>query len=91
MGSKSEKCLETAIAGFALAYVDKPYKPGTPLTCTENGYLTEIKKEDIENNPHKIIGTFWKEEWGNWWGFKIPRCKEHIVEVNGRMWIKIRR
>ena len=91
VGSKSEKCLETAIAGFALAYVDKPYKPGTPLTCTENGYLTEIKEEDIENNPHKIIGTFWKEEWGNWWGFRIPQCKEHIVEVNGRMWIKIRR
>ena len=91
VGSKSEKCLETAIAGFALAYVDKPYKPGTPLTCTENGYLTEIKEEDIEKNPHKIIGTFWKEEWGNWWGFRIPRCNEHIVEVNGRMWIKIRR
>ena len=91
VGSKSEKCLETAIAGFALAYVDKPYKPGTPLTCTENGYLTEIKEEDIENNPHKIIGTFWKEEWRNWWGFRIPQCKEHIVEVNGRMWIKIRR
>ena len=80
-----------AVAGFALAYVDKPYKPGTPLTCTENGYLTEIKEEDIENNPHKIIGTFWKEEWKEWWGFKVPQCNEHIVEVNGRMWIKIRR
>lgn len=91
VGSKSGKCLETAIAGFALVYVDRPYKPGTPLTCTENGYLTEIKEEDIEKNPHKIIGTFWKEEWEEWWGFRIPQCDEHIVEVNGRMWIKIRR
>lgn len=91
VGTKSGKCLEVAVAGFALAYVDKPYKPGTPLTCTENGYLTEIKEEDIENNPHKIIGTFWKEEWKDWWGFRIPQCNEHIVEVNGRMWIKIRR
>ena len=91
VGAKSGKCLEVAVAGFALAYVDKPYKPGTPLTCTENGYLTEIKEEDIENNPHKIIGTFWKEEWKEWWGFKVPQCNEHIVEVNGRMWIKIRR
>lgn len=91
VGSKSRKCLEVAVAGFALVYVDRPYKPGTPLTCTENGYLTEIKEEDIEKNPHKIVGTFWKEEWEKWWGFKIPQCNEHIVEINGRMWVKIRR
>ena len=90
VGAKSEKCLETAVAGFALAYVDKPYKPGTPLTCTKNGYLTEIKEEDIEKNPHKIIGTFWKEEWEEWWGFRVPQCDEHVVDVNGRMWIKVR-
>lgn len=91
VGSKPEKCLEVAVAGFALAYVDRPYKPGTPLTCMENGYLTEIKEEDIEKNPHKIIGTFWKEEWEEWWGFKTPQCEDHIMDVNGRMWIKIRR
>lgn len=90
VGSKQGKCLEVAMAGFALAYVDKVYKPGTPLTCGPNGYLTELKEEDIEKNPHKIIATFWKKEWSDWWGFKRPQCDDHIVEVKNRMWVKVR-
>lgn len=90
VGSKQGKCLEVAIAGFALAYVDKVYKPGTPLTCGPNGYLTELKEEDIEKNPHKIVATFWKREWSTWWGFNRPQCNDHIVEVKNRMWVKVR-
>lgn len=90
VGSKQGKCLEVAIAGFALAYVDKVYKPGTPLTCGPNGYLTELKEEDIEKNPHKIVATFWKREWSTWWGFNRPQCDDHIVEVKNRMWVKVR-
>lgn len=90
VGAKEKTCLEIAIAGFALAYVDKEYKPGTPLTCGENGYLTELKEEDIERNPHKIVGTFWKKEWGSWWGFNNPKASSHIIETNGRMWIKVK-
>ena len=90
VGSKQGKCLEVAIAGFALAYVDKVYKPGTPLTCDPNGYLTELKEEDIEMNPHKIVATFWKREWSTWWGFNRPQCDDHIVEVKNRMWVKVR-
>lgn len=91
VGAKPEsKCLEVAVAGFALAYVDKIYKPGTPLTCGPNGYLTELKEEDIEMNPHKLVATFWKKEWATWWGFNRPLCSEHIIEVNNRMWVKVK-
>ena len=77
--------LHAAVAGFVLAYVDQDYKSGTPLTITENGYLTAIKAEDIPQNYHKIIATFWKLEPKETWG---PAGQE--VLVNGRMWVKVR-
>ena len=77
--------MDVAVSGFVLAYVDKEYKPGTPLTCTENGYLTEIKKEDKIEYPEKIIATYWKNEPTEEWG-----TKERKVKVNGRKWVKIK-
>lgn len=86
MGLKdSAKEMHVAVSGFVLAYVDKEYKPGTPLTCTENGYLTELKGQDKIENPEKIIATFWKPELANTWG-----TKEKEIQVNGRMWVKIK-
>ena len=77
--------MDVAVSGFVLAYVDKEYKPGTPLTCTENGYLTEIKKEDKIEYPEKIIATYWKNEPTEEWG-----TEERKVKVNGRKWVKIK-
>lgn len=86
MGLKdSVKEMYVAVSGFVLAYVDKVYKSGTPLTCTENGYLTEIRKQDKLENPEKIIATFWKPEPAETWG-----TEEKTVQVNGRMWVKIK-
>ena len=86
MGKKeNEKQMNVAVAGFVLAYVDKEYLVGTPLTCKENGILTKLKEEDISKNPHKIVGTFWKTEPCEKWG---AEGKE--VEVNGRMWVKVK-
>ena len=86
MGKReNEKQMSVAVAGFVLAYVDKEYPVGTPLTCKENGFLTKLKEEDISKNPHKIVGTFWKTEPCEKWG---AEGKE--VEVNGRMWVKVR-
>ena len=85
MGKKeNEKQMNVAVAGFVLAYVDKEYSVGTPLTCKENGILTKLKEEDISKNPHKIVGTFWKTEPCEKWG---AEGKE--VDVNGRMWVKV--
>lgn len=85
MGWKPEKHqLHSAVAGFVLAYVDREYKTGTPLTITENGLLTAIKEEDISRNYHKIVATFWKKELSDEWG---PENQK--VRVNGRMWVKV--
>ena len=86
MGKREDgKQMNVAVAGFVLAYVDKEYPVGTPLTCKENGILTKLKEEDISKNPHKIVGTFWKAEPNEFWG---AEGKE--VEVNGRMWVKVK-
>lgn len=86
MGTKGEgKEMQVAVAGFVLAYVDKEYKPGTLLTCTENGHLTEISKQDKIENPEKVIASFWKPETKENWG-----SPERQVKVNGRMWVKVR-
>lgn len=77
--------LNVAVSGFVLAYVDKEYKPGTPLTCTENGYLTEIKREDKIEYPERIVATYWKSEPADDWG-----SDDRKVKVNGRKWVKIK-
>lgn len=76
--------MDVAVAGFVLAYVDKEYKPGTPLTCTENGYLTEIKREDKIEYPERIVATYWKSEPADEWGSDSRK-----VKVNGRKWVRI--
>ena len=76
--------MDVAVAGFVLAYVDKEYKPGTPLTCTENGYLTEIKREDKIEYPERIVATYWKSESADEWGSESRK-----VKVNGRKWVKV--
>ena len=87
MGRKPNGCkqMDVAVAGFVLAFVDKEYKVGTPLTCTKDGKLTKIKFLDRVFNPHKIVATYWKsepqEEWGN---------EDRKVKVNGRKWVKIK-
>lgn len=85
MGTEEgKKKMDVAVAGFVLAYVDREYKPGTPLTCTENGYLTEIKKEDKIDYPERIVATYWKNESADEWGSDSRK-----VKVNGRKWVKV--
>ena len=85
MGRKPDlNQMDVAVAGFVLAYVDKDYKPGTPLTCTENGYLTEIKREDKIEYPERIVATYWKSEPADEWGSNSRK-----VKVNGRKWVKV--
>ena len=79
--SFDKKQLKIAVAGFVLAYVDKEYEIGTPLTCTSNGYLTEIKQEDKINYPERVVAVYWKPEPNEKWG---------RVDVNGRQWVRIR-
>ena len=85
MGKKDYlKQMQVAVAGFVLAYVDQVYPTGTPLAITTEGKLTKMLPEDLKLYPHKLVGTFWKEEQADKWG-----PEERKVDVNGRHWIKI--
>jgi hypothetical protein len=70
-----------AIGGFVLAYVDKAYESGTPLTCTENGCLTEMGQGAAMEHPERMIATFYKVEGSPVW---------NGLEVKGRHWVKVR-
>lgn len=86
MGAEGNKeKLDVAVSGFVLAYVDKDYPVGTPLTCTKDGYLTEISKEDKRDNPEMVIAKYWKSEPSEEWGTDSKK-----VKVNGRKWVKIK-
>ena len=73
--------IQTAVAGFALAYVDKIYPEGTPLTWSDDGKLTKCSVLKRVLHPERVIATFYKEEKQESW---------HGVKVNNRHWVKVR-
>jgi hypothetical protein len=82
VGQKQDmKQIPIAIGGFVLAHIDKQYAPGTPLTATEDGKLTEIKITDKRDYPERIVATYWKPE---------PNAHWNGVLVNGRHWVKVK-
>ena len=86
LGKKGrQKELDIAIGGFVLAYVDREYKPGTPLTCTKDGKLIKANIFTRILHPERLRATFWKIEPYEKWG---PEGLQ--VSVNGRMWVKIK-
>ena len=85
IGFRDQKLLHVPVAGFVLAYVDKEYPVGTPLTTAADGKLTNILPADKAANPECIVATYWKKE-----------DKEFITDgskkvfVNGRTWVKVK-
>lgn len=75
------KEIPIAIGGIVLAYVDKVYLPGTPLTCSENGILTEMDRQTTSSYPERLVATFYKEEKNEFW---------NDIEVKERCWVKIK-
>lgn len=81
MGEKPVRTIQAAVAGFALAYTDKIYPEGTPLTWSDDGKLTKCTVLKRVLHPERVIATFYKEEKQESW---------HGVKVNNRHWVKIR-
>ena len=69
-----------AVAGFALAYVDKEYKPGTPLAVKSRGQLTKASLFRRIFNKKSIVGYFDRKETNDLYV---------STHVNGRSWIKV--
>ena len=75
-----DNAVPVAVAGFALAYVDKEYKPGTALTVSSNGKLTKAGLLTKLFNRKTIVGYFDRKE------------SEDLyisTAVNGRSWVKV--
>ena len=82
VGKKADRVnqLPLAIAGVVLAYVDKEYESGTPLTCTSEGRLTKMGFWSRVFYPERMVATFYKSELkGTWNG----------IVTKGRDWVKI--
>lgn len=79
------KQVPIAVAGWVLAFVDKEYPCGTPLTCDENGNLTEIHLQDKRDYPERIVATYKKVEKADYFG-----PEGAAVKVNGRHWVKVK-
>jgi hypothetical protein len=69
-----------AIGGFVLAYVDKMYAPGTPLTCGPQGVLVEFDDGNKMRYPERILAVFDRPE---------PNKQWNGIFVEGRCWVKI--
>ena len=79
------KCINLAVAGVVLAYVDKEYECGTALVATKGGMLTKANRATRLLHPERIVATYYKKEKEDLWGPKSNRIK-----VNGRSWVKIK-
>ncbi len=80
-----EKQVPIGISGWVLAFVDKIYEPGTPLTNDEKGNLTEMTLEEKQSYPERIVAIYKKPEYDEFFGVESKK-----VEVNGRHWVKIK-
>lgn len=78
------KQVPISIGGYVLAFVDKQYKPGTPLTSGKKGILTEMSKRMKKLYPERLVATYMKKEPRRRWGDKPIR-----VNVWGRHWVKV--
>jgi len=76
----NEHQIPIAVSGFVLAYVDRVYPSGTPLTSAPDGGLTEMSLETKMKYPERLLATFYKEEINKTW---------YGIEVNGRHWVKV--
>lgn len=74
-----------AIGGWVLAYVDKEYECGTPLTNDEFGGLTEMTRNEKMEYPERIVAIYKRKEMDKEWG-----PENNKIQVNDRHWVKVK-
>jgi hypothetical protein len=73
-----------SVSGWVLAYVDKEYEAGTPLTNSDAGYLTRMTMTEKLMYPERLLATYDRKEHADVWGHNGE------VEVNDRHWVKVK-
>ena len=84
-GANVNREVPIGVAGWVLAFVDKEYECGTPLTNDEFGNLTAMTKLEKMEYPERIVGIYKRKEMDQNWG---PEGQK--ISVNGRHWVKIK-
>ncbi len=74
--------IPVSVAGWCLAYVDKKYPTGVPLTNTSSGCLTEMNASEKALYPERIVALYKRPETEEVWQGK--------VEVKGRHWVQVK-
>lgn len=74
-----------AVAGWVLAFVDKEYPCGTPLTNDAQGGLTEMTIEEKRLYPERLVAIYKKIETKEFFG-----TINNKISVNGRHWVKVK-
>lgn len=72
-----------AVAGWALAYVDKQYEAGTALVNDADGNLTKARWYEKFFFPERLVATYDRKEYNEEWG-------PDKISVDGRHWVKIK-
>lgn len=80
-----EREVPIAVSGWVLAYVDKEYPCGTPLTNDKDGNLTEITMSEKHDFPERIIAIYKKPEASENFG-----AEGRIIKVDNRHWVKVK-
>jgi hypothetical protein len=84
-GSNTNSEVPIAVAGWVLAYVDKEYECGTPLTNDQFGNLTEMTRTEKLEFPERIVAIYKRKEMEAYWG-----PENHKIKVNERHWVKVK-
>jgi hypothetical protein len=84
-GANPNREVPIGVAGWVLAFVDKEYECGTPLTNDEFGNLTAMTRAEKLEYPERIVALYKRKEMDSLWG-----PVERKIAVNGRHWIKIK-
>lgn len=81
----SESQVPIAVSGWVLAYVDKEYPTGTPLTNDENGHLVEMTLQEKRDFPERLLAIYKKKEDLDFFGSENKK-----VKVDGRHWVMVK-
>jgi hypothetical protein len=84
LGFLGASSVPIAISGWVLAFVDKEYEIGTPLTNNNTGILSEMILEEKQTYPERLVATYMNKESDVLWG---PIGNQ--IEVMGRHWVKV--
>lgn len=84
-GANPNREVPIAVAGWVLAFVDKEYDCGTPLTNDEWGNLTAMTRSEKMEFPERIVALYKRKEMDEHWGPEGSKIK-----VLGRHWVKVK-